>query len=90
VDELEARLVSGGDLVGGVGVRGEDDRDVPFMEHLEELSGRVDLAHRLPQASRVHVHHDAGLGHRLSGLLEHARDVFIGKVAEDLYEVRVA
>src|SRR5215210_5677222 len=89
MDELDALLVAGGDLVWDVGVGGEDDRDAPAVEHLEQVPGRVDLAYRLAQARRVHVHDDARLGHGVGGLFEHRGDVALGEVAEDLYEVGV-
>jgi hypothetical protein len=62
VDEGEARVVAECDLIRGVGIGGEDDRNSSSVEHLEEVRGGIDLAYGFPQARSVHVYDDAGLG----------------------------
>src|SRR5215203_2571359 len=89
VYEREARVVAHCDLIRGVGIRGEDDRDAPLVKHFEKFPSRIDLAYRLPESGGVHIDDDAGLGDGISGLLQDRRDVPVREVAEDLYEVRV-
>ena len=89
VYEREARIVAHCDLIRGVGIRGENDRDASLVEHLEECSGRIDLAYGLSESSGVHVDDYARFGDGVGGLLQDRCDVPIREVAEYLYEVRM-
>ena len=89
VYEREARVVAQCDLLRGVGIRGEDDRNASLVEHLKKFSCRIDFAYGLPESSGVNIDDDAGLGDSVGGLLKDRCDVPVREAAEDLYEVRV-